>query len=306
MFVEFRGSTFGLLRWQWKSALIYFSLSTVVVALDLKTHVPWLQMTPMPLGVIGGAIGIFVSFRTNSGYDRWWEGRKLWGRMVNTSRHWTTQVLMYVAPDDPANAALHQTRGELVRRHAAYVHALRCLMRSQDALADERVLACLPDTDLDTLRGESNLTHALLQRQGDTVARLAREGVIDSFMLQSLDESIRHLLDIQGGCERIKKTPFPPGYGFLATRLTQAYAILLPLGLVESLSWFAIPMTLLVCIGFTLISEVGRTLENPFTLFWPALALMALSTTIEVNLRQRLGDTDLPPIPKPDERGVLM
>lgn len=65
-------------------------------------------------------------------------------------------------------------------------------------------------------------------------------------------------------------------------------------------------LTILVCLSFALISEVGRVLESPFTLFWPALPLSALATTIEINLRQRLGDPELPPAPMPDERGVLM
>jgi putative membrane protein len=136
--------------------------------------------------------------------------------------------------------------------------------------------------------------------------RLADRGVLDTFRLQSLDRSIATLLDVQGGCERIKRTPFPPGYGFLATRLIQLYSLLLPMALVDDLGWIAIPVTLAVCLGFTLISEVGRVLEDPFTMFWPALPLSALSTTIEINLRERLGETDVPPMPKPNDRGILM
>ncbi|MCO4763076.1 MAG: hypothetical protein KC502_16280 [Myxococcales bacterium] len=305
MFVSFRGSTAKLLIWQWKASLSYVALGAVAIAADQYAHLAWLKMSTLPLAVIGGAVGIFVSFRTNSGYDRWWEGRKLWGRMVNTSRHFTTQTVMYIerSASGPAFASVAVA---LVMRQAAYVHALRCLLRSQDPFEDERFSACLPDADLDTLRGESNLTHALLQRQADIVADLGQRGVIDPFQLQSFDNSIRHLLDIQGGCERIKNTPFPPSYGFLATRLTQAYAVLLPLGIVDDLGWLALPITWLVCMGFTVMAEVGRTLETPFSMYWPALPLQNLSTTIEVNLRQRIGDTNLPTIPQPDKRGVLM
>jgi putative membrane protein len=81
---------------------------------------------------------------------------------------------------------------------------------------------------------------------------------------------------------------------------------MLPFGLVESLDWVSVPMNLLVCGAFAMISEVGRVLEDPFTLFWNGLPLAALSKTIEVNLRQRVGEADVPAIPKPDARGVLM
>jgi putative membrane protein len=98
----------------------------------------------------------------------------------------------------------------------------------------------------------------------------------------------------------------PRGYGYFAELLIQMFGVLLPLGLVQDLVWLTIPITVLVCLAFTLISEVGRVLEDPFTTFWPALPLSALSKTIEINLRERLGEEDLPPMPKPDERGILM
>lgn len=135
---------------------------------------------------------------------------------------------------------------------------------------------------------------------------LRRAGLITDFNQSDMDESIRHLLDIQGGCERIKKTPFPRGYGFIAERLVIAYGFLFPFAIVAELGWLAVPMNLLVCLAFALISETGRVLEDPFTMFWNGLPLSAMSTTIERNLRQRLGDEDLPPAPAPDALGVLM
>jgi len=111
---------------------------------------------------------------------------------------------------------------------------------------------------------------------------------------------------VQGGCERIKKTPFPPSYGFLATRLIVVYSALMPMGLVADVGWSVVPLTMLICLGFVLINEVGRLLEDPFTMFWPALPLSAIATTIEINLRQRLGETDLPPMPQSNGRGILM
>jgi putative membrane protein len=148
--------------------------------------------------------------------------------------------------------------------------------------------------ELEILPGSTNLNHALINRQMRLFMRLNQDDTLNDFRLSDLDESMRHLLDIQGGAERIKKTPFPPAYGFLAIRLTQLYAILLPLCLVSDVSFWVIPANLLICMAFQLINEVGRALENPFTMFWPALPLSAMSITIERNLRQALGEAEIP------------
>ena len=86
---------------------------------------------------------------------------------------------------------------------------------------------------------------------------------LNNFRMSDCDETIRHLLDIQGGAERIKKTPFPPVYGFVATRLTQLYACILPFCLVDQITFWVIPANLVICMSFQLINEVGRVLENP-------------------------------------------
>lgn len=303
MFVDYRGSIIGLLGWQWRPVLLYLVASSLVVVLDRVFEVRGFEIDTLPLAVMGGAIGIFVSFRTNSCYDRWWEGRRLWGQLVNTSRHFATQLLSFAREGDDAARLEHEA---IVRRHVAYVHVLRCQLRGQSPFEDAEVVRVLDEAARERLRGESSPTHALLHEQQLALARLESRGRIDGFRLQMLDRSIATLLDVQGGCERIKKTPFPPGYGFVSSRLIILFSILLPFALVAELGWATIPITALVCICFTLISEVGRVLEDPFTMFWPALPLTALSTMIEVNLRQRLHDTDLPAIPTTNARGILM
>ena len=156
------------------------------------------------------------------------------------------------------------------------------------------------------MQGQSNLTHALLHLQMKDVIELEADGKLSEFRTQSLDGSVMTLLDVQGGCERIKKTPFPRGYGFIAERLVIAYALLLPFALVHTLGWMAIPANVLVCLSFALISEAGRVLEDPFSLFWNGLPLTNMSLTIERNVRERIGERDLPEIPGPDANGILM
>lgn len=298
------GSVARLLKWQQRN-VTHYTIAAVVAFLlwKLQRYTPLpnvFVMNATPIGVVGGAIGIFVSFRTNSAYDRWWEGRKLWGRLINTSRHFATQALHFVGPKDEALGE------KLVRRHIAYVHTLRCLLRKQDPFLDSYVKKYLEPDELDALRGKSNTTHAILHLNHGDFTVAAETYSIDERRLQQLDESVRHLLDIQGGCERIKKTPLPRGYGFIAETLIRYYSYILPFALVEELHWVAIPISVLVCTSFMLINEAGRVLEDPFSLFWNGLPLMAMSRTIENDLLSRMGVEDLDPVPGPDAQGILM
>ena len=272
-------------RWQRKMALWALFAGSVIATVDhfeLLTGI----FPSFPLAVVGGALGIFVSFRTNAAYQRWWEGRKLWGRMINTSRHICTQAITYMSAES-AQAVVH--------RHVAYVHALRCGLRDQAPMEDARFTAALSPDERDKVDGATNTNHCLLNLQMRQFAALRAAGEITEFHLSDMDQSVRHLLDIQGGCERIKKTPFPPAYGFLASQLTQIYAVLFPLCVVGQLGWWVIPTNMVICMTFQLINEVGRVLENPFLEIWPALPLEAMSVTIERNLRQALGEDPLPP-----------
>lgn len=286
--------------WQWKRTAFFLLAGLAVTASVEVWELTYLELPTLPLSVVGAAIGIFVSFRTNQAYDRWWEGRKLWGRIINESRHWASQATKYVEAETD--------RHRLVHRHVAYVHALRCLLRKQSPFEDAEFMARIRTAgdDEEALRGESNLTHALLDRQLEDVVRLNHAGTLRDLRLQSMDETLRELVNIQGGCERIKKTPMPPLYGLLANRLVEAYAFLLPLAVVDTMGWWTVPLNLLVCTALSLIAEAGRVLEDPFTLFFNGLPLSAISRMIEVNVRQRLGEEDLPPMLTPTDAGLLM
>jgi putative membrane protein len=305
MMVSNRGSMWGLLRWQWRFTALFILGGCAAAGLHMAGF-DKLNLPAVPMGVVGGAIGIFVSFRTNSAYDRWWEGRKLWGRLINTSRHWCSQVLSYVGEGEGNETLRQEVADRMVRRQVHYVHVLRILLRKQSLLEDAELSGHLDDAARQRLASQSNATHALLHDQMMELRTLHRGSVIDNFMQSDMDESLRHLLDIQGGCERIKGTPFPRGYGFIAERLVLAYSVLFPFAIVAETGWWCVPLNVLVCLAFALISEAGRVLEDPFSVFWNGLPLSALARKIEVNLRERLGDTELPPMLQPDDNGILM
>jgi putative membrane protein len=181
---------------------------------------------------------------------------------------------------------------------------LRCLLRRKPPKGDAAVQRYIDRVESARALTLTNHTHALLDEQLGRITALSNDGELDALRLQSLDLSIRQLLDIQGGCERIKNTPMPRGYGFIAERLVTYYAVLFPLGVVHDLGYATIPINLLVCLSFALISEAGRVLEDPFTMFFNGLPLTALCRTIEANLLDQLGGEEPVVIPGP-VKGIL-
>lgn len=300
MIVENRGSVLALLGWQWRKVAIFVATSSLTYYLVFHRGAGWLQLPIPPLAIVGAALGIFVSFRTNSAYDRWWEGRRLWGQLVNSSRVFASQVLTYLPglQNDPQ-------KRRLLLRHVAYIHWLRCALRDQDPAQDADLRRLLSPDEISGLRKESNPPHSLLHAQLVDLTGAADRGALQEMRLASLDRTLASLLDAQGGCERIKRTPMPRGYGFIADRLIIAFGCLLPVALVRELGLAVVPINILVCLSFALISEAGRVLEDPFTLFYNGLPLSSIATTIEINVRTRLGDTDLP-APVSAQRGILM
>jgi putative membrane protein len=299
MMVSNRTSFFGVLLWQWQHTLVFVAGGVAAwVGHDL---LEWehLRLPTAPASIIGAALGIFAAFRANAAYARWWEGRQLWGRLVNTSRMWAIQCRAYLTDGVVID--------RLVRRHALYVHVLRCQLRDDDPFKDVHVLRLLdrlgfPEEERKRLQSQTSIGHDILDEQ---LATLAATPGLDGLRLQSLDTTIMAFLDVQGGCERIKRTPMPRGYGFFVERLLLFFALLFPFCVVADVGWFVVPVNVVVCMGFTLISETGRVLEDPFTHFWNSLPITNIAVNIERNITQRIGDTELPAPIAVDDKGIL-
>lgn len=285
-----------------RHTLLYFAVVSSSVAV-LHHYQPWKPKFGVTLTVLGLALSIFLGSRVKFAYDRWWEGRKLWGRMINRSRIITRQFLNFVesSEDQEEITALHK---RLVRRHIAYVHTLRVSLRGEDLQTDESCVMYLTEQELAQLKSETNPCNALVQLQGDDLQDALRRGWLSTHLLQQLDLSMVELLDVQGGCERIQKTPIPPSFTYFPTRLVFLYGILLSVGLVQSLHWWVIPAVIIAGFFFRIIDIAGRLIEEPFNTFFYGLPLYAMSRTIEANLCDRIGD-EVRPIPKPKD-GVLM
>ncbi|MCA9567048.1 MAG: bestrophin [Myxococcales bacterium] len=256
-----------------------------------------LTLTATPFSILGVALSIFLGFRNNACYDRWWEARKLWGLLINRSRIVARQVLT-LADTSP------ETHRELVYRQIAFVHALRLHLREQLDRLDELV-PFLGVEEVARLRTEGNVPNAVLHTTGERVRDLWKAGQIDTFHLPVVEASLTVLADIQGGCERIKNTPVPLAYTILTHRIVGLYCVTLPLGLLDTVGVLTPVVVAIVSFAFLGLDSVGTQIEDPFEEDPNDLPLHAISRMIEVDLRQRLGETDLPPRLKPVD-GVLL
>jgi putative membrane protein len=271
-----------------------------IALLYTKTGLSWLSLPDLPLSMIGGALSIFLAFRNNSAYDRWWEARTLWGGLVNTARTVSRQALTLVdepstpEQDDPETMV---SRDAIVKLQIGYVHALRCHLRRQNPFPElERTL---PADVVGYLRTQRNVPAGMLLIMGRVLRKLFDAGRLDSYRFAAMDRSLTDLCSVQGACERIKNTPLPRQYEFFPRMLVGMYCLLLPFGLVQGLGMLTPIASTLISFIFISLDTIGRDIENPFENTVHDTPMSTLTRTIEVNLRQNLGEQRLPPDVQP-------
>jgi putative membrane protein len=265
------------------------AVATLVTILHFQLN-QMVHLTPLPFTLIGLALSIFLGFRNNTSYQRYWEGRILWGRMVNVSRTFARRVTTLIADD---TGRLHR---HLIRSQAAYVHALRIRLRSESYAPLERLIG-KDETQLITRR--NNPPIAILESIARKLRSAYDEGQIHALHLPLLEEALETMTDVQGGCERILSTPIPFSYTVLIHRIVAVYCFGLPFGIVESVGEFTPFVALLVSYAFLGLDTIGDAIEEPFGSEAHDLPLNALSTMIEINVRESIGDEPLPQMVQP-------
>ncbi len=254
------------------------------------------DLTLAPFTLTGLALGIFLGFRNNTSYDRFWEGRKLWGQVVNSARTVARLVIALVGPE-PADDAVRRRRTEHVHRIIAYVHALRHHLRGQRF--PEELSALIPATEVEGLAKSSNWPMRILHELSRRLREDFDRGHVDAMHHMLLEQELTVLINCQGGCERIKNTPIPFSYNVLLHQLVALYCFGLPFGLVHSIGYLTPIVVLIVAYAFFGLDAVGDEIEDPFGEDYNDLPLFAITRTIDVNLRECLGETDIPAMVRP-------
>jgi len=280
--------------WQLPVLIIW---DVIIVLAYNVLHWNWVGSKNIPLALYGSVIGLIVSFRNNSAYARWWEARGLWGQIVNNSRSLARQVCTVLHP-----AQAGEMRRKLIYHQIAFVHALRQHLRGLSPF--DELAKVLSANEVELLRGEKNVPLKIQQHMGQMLREAKDLGWIDSLEWQAMDRNLDDLADAQGGTERIKNTPMPKQYDYFPQLFVLIYCALLPVGMVEQLGWFTPLGSTLVGFMFQALDKIGRDLEDPFDNTIHDVSMTAIATTIEINLRQLLGEQTLPEPVKP-VRGVL-
>ena len=268
-------------------------------------HWTWLGLNEFSLAAFGSVLGIIVGFRNSSAYGRWWEARTLWGAVVNRSRTFARQVLTTMSPEQAATteqADVAALQRELVLYQVAYVHSLCQQLRGLDPVP--MVARLVPRENPEMLASERNLALFLQGQMSTMLVHARRRGWLDEWQWQAIDQSLSALMDSQGGLERIKGTPMPKQFDFFPRVFVQIYCVLMPLAMVRSLEWYTPLGSTLVGFMFLALERIGRDLEEPFENTIHDVSMTAITRNIEINLRQMLGERELPP-PEQPIHGVL-
>jgi putative membrane protein len=282
LFLIVRGSVLPNI---WKSL---FFTALLAIAVTWTHGTVWghkIAIGAIPFTLMGLPLAIFLGFRNNAAYDRYWEGRKQWGELVLRSRNLARQCLSLV---DDAEAA-----ARMVRRAIAYAHALRHRLRRSEPGPD--VAPWLAAAEWERVRLQPNLPLALMLEMGADMKQCLREGRIDACLVPAIDASLSAMTGVAAACERIHGTPIPFSYSLLLHRTAYLYCVLLPFGLVDAIGDLTPLVTLLVAYTFFGLDALGDEIEEPFGTADHDLPLDAICRTIEIDLRAALGDPDLPP-----------
>jgi putative membrane protein len=205
--------------------------------------------------LVGVALGLLLVFRTNVSYERYWEGRRMWGNIINASRDLGRAATTYLAGDPTRrDAVIHWT--------IAYAHAAVVGLRGGSGLGP--VSARLPETEVAGVLAARSVPLAVASRIGAELASARDEGRISDVLLAHLDLDVRQMTDSLGSCERIKKTPMPFAYVVHLRRALILYCFTLPFGLVRENGWGTVLDTLLIAYVFFGVEEIGVEIENPF------------------------------------------
>ena len=227
--------------------------------------------------LIGASMGLLLVFRTNASYDRFWEGRKLWGGIVNESRNLARQAATWFAADrELAQRAIWWT----VAYAYSTMHRLRGLQDigpAREQLSAENVA--------EVLRA-GHVPLAVSRRLTELIVAARDRRLIDGDQLRCLDQNVQLLIDYCGACERIRSTPLPFAYAVHLRRALIVYCFTLPLALVQKYGWETVPVTLMIAYVLFGIEEIGVEIEDPFGSDVNDLPLEKICDMIEQNLRE--------------------
>lgn len=314
--------------------MILWSLFTGLLAMFTFKYLQWewVAIPWLPVSLIGTAVAFYVGFKNNQSYDRVWEARKIWGSITNLSRSFGATTRAFITADPSRGFSKTEAETEvkiLMYRHIAWLHAMKHSMRQRTAWEhnlpasnrqrrfferhidfstfDVDASVYLTKEELDWIKQKKNAATQLLDRQSQHIAELRSKKWIDEFKQIELQRLITDMYAEQGATERIKNTPLPRQYSTSSHIFILIFTYLLPFAMLKefekldggNLIWLMLPFNLIVSWVFSLMEYTGDYSENPFEGLLNDIPIYSIVRNIEIDLRDMLGEQNLPERMKP-------
>ena len=259
---------------------------TAICILYFDINTEQLKTLSFPTGVIGTALAFLIGFRNNSAYDRWWEARKIWGKLINDSRHFSLKTIGFLSNQRNEKLSAEEIKSaqkRLIYRHIAFVWAVNKHLRK--------------------LEWKNTIKEFISEQEFKS---LREQNYFDDFRYMGFDAIMENFNDALGKSERIKNTVFPMQYNWYMQYAIWVFLIILPLSLSGFVGLWFLPLSFLIGYVFILLEYLGRHIENPFENHPNDTPLDSISRTIEINLKEVLGEKNLPKKIEPLDGKYLM
>ena len=242
---------------------------------------------------LGTAISILLSFKLSQSYDRWWEARKIWGSIVNESRSFTLLLQSLLAPGNDRDIR------QIAFRQIAWCFSLGYSLRALDALKNlEKYISA---DDIKAIDAHSNKHLALLQLNTLHISQLKNNGKIEALGQIQLNTILINFSNAMGMAERIKNTVFPVTYRVFLHLMIYIFVITLSISMGANKPMFEVPLLLLISSGFFVLEKTATLLQDPFENKPTDTPMTSIATTVEINIKQLLKETEIPKPIKPTD-----
>lgn len=312
-------------------------LSIVPTALFYFLNLGWLAIPWVPVALLGTATAFISGFRNTQTYNRTWEARQVYGAVINSSRSFGIMARDLVRTDDPERSAIVQ---QLIYRHMAWLTAMRYQLREVkpwenvktksynkeylghykvpewETPLEEALKPFLKEEEYNYILSTKNRATQLLATQSAQLKELNIAGIITDYNYIAIEQHLKDLYDQQGKAERIKNFPYPRQFKSINMYFTNLLCLLLPLGFIgefakladkagKELVWLAVPASVIIGWVFLVLEQVGESTENPFEGNANDVSITQISRNIEIDLREMIGEQDLPPAIQA-QNGILL
>lgn len=291
----------AVFSYMWTELLAATFLSVLVYFLYHNQHLEGISLPFSVAAILGSALAIFLAFRNNNSYSRWWEARTVWGGIINNSRIFARQIMANaeaaVVSGKVSKEQADAFQREMLYRQIAFSHALRLHLRGQrENSAFQHLLA--PEEFSDLIQ-KQNIPNFILFQQGKRIKEGIQAEILGSFDNISLEPTLAGFNNFQGACERIKNTPLLRQYHFFTRLFLLVFMAVLPFSLIADFNkmdapYLMVPVGVMLSFVFGVMGKVGEVNEDPFEGRITDIPMTAMCFTIERDLKEMLGEKELP------------